>query len=43
MKRPYNIVQGSLRKHVILEDPETGTRTPTVFRIVPAMEGVSYP
>ncbi|MFC1500055.1 6-bladed beta-propeller [Candidatus Zixiibacteriota bacterium] len=26
-----------------VEDPETGARIPTIFRIVPAMEGVSYP
>ncbi|MFC1529213.1 6-bladed beta-propeller [Gemmatimonadota bacterium] len=26
-----------------VEDPETGARVPTVFRVVPAMEGVSYP
>ncbi|MFC1628724.1 6-bladed beta-propeller [Gemmatimonadota bacterium] len=26
-----------------IEDPETGARVPTIFRVVPAMEGVSYP
>jgi len=26
-----------------VEDPETGAMIPTVFRVVPAMEGVSYP
>ncbi|MFC1595504.1 6-bladed beta-propeller [Gemmatimonadota bacterium] len=26
-----------------VEDPETGALVPTIFRVVPAMEGVSYP
>jgi len=26
-----------------VEDPETGEMIPTIFRVVPAMEGVSYP
>jgi len=31
------------RLHCLVEDPDTGARVPTVFRVVPAVEGVSYP
>jgi len=37
----FTFAQGHL--HCTVEDPETGARIPTVFRAVPAMDGVSYP